>query len=289
MSSLSHLLRERGGGKIVRMRNSEAINLIFFSALSTLALFWSLPSAPRARAILMGLSGIGLSVAMRVLPRLLSMYASSVIRDWMPVLLMAMAYWQSGCFFQEPNKKLQAIFDSWDARILRALRVPQLTSWTHSWFGSTLELAYLLCYPVVPLGVAALYLAGMRDRVDGYWLVVLLSAYPCYALLPFLQLDPPRVRLSPEETDTSGALRRLNLLIVGKVTHQATTVPSGHVASSTAIALVLLRDVPAIGLIFLVIAAGITVGCVSGKYHYAVDAVSALILAVIVFAIVTLQ
>jgi membrane-associated phospholipid phosphatase len=81
----------------------------------------------------------------------------------------------------------------------------------------------------------------------------------------------------------------LNLWIVRKVTHQATTFPSGHVAASTAIALVLLRDVPVAGFIFLLIAVGIALGCVTGRYHYAVDVIAALIVAGVVFVAVTIR
>jgi hypothetical protein len=272
------------------MRKAEAISLVFFSGLSILALLRSLPTNLRMKAILLGLSGISLTTAMLPLARGLPSYPVDVLRDWLPVLLMPMAYWQSGCFFQEPDLRMQAIFESWDAKIFRAFGVLQSPLFIRSWFGSALELAYLLCYPVVPLGVAALYLAGLRHRVDDYWLVVLLSAYPCYALLPFIQLLPPRSLSAAREWHVSNAaLRRFNLLIVGKVTHQATTFPSGHVAASAAIALVLLRDVPVIGFVFLLIAIGIALGCVTGRYHYAVDAIAALIVAGIVFAAVTVQ
>ena len=193
-------------------------------------------------------------------------------------------------FFPRPDPRMQAVFESWDEKLFRAFRLLTSPLLTRSWFGSALEVAYLLCYPVVPLGVAALYLADMRHRVDDYWLVVLLSAYPCYVLLPFIQLLPPRSLSAAREWHTSSAaLRRFNLWIVGKVTHQATTFPSGHVAASMAIALVLLRDTPVAGLIFLLIAMGISLGCVTGRYHYAVDVIAALIVAGIVFAAVTIQ
>lgn len=272
------------------MRNAEAISLVFFSGLSVLALFRSLPSSARKKAILFGLSGVGLTLAMLFSSLVLPPHSSDVLRDWLPVLLMAIAYWQSGCFFQKPDLRMQAVFESWDAKVLHALRVLESPLFTRSWFGSALELAYLLCYPVVPLGVGALYLADMRHRVDDYWLVVLLAAYSCYVLLPFVQLLPPRSLSAAREWHTSNAvLRQLNLWIVRKVTHQATTFPSGHVAASTAIALVLLRDVPVAGFIFLLIATGIALGCVTGRYHYAVDVIAALIVAGVVFAVVTVQ
>jgi hypothetical protein len=41
--------------------------------------------------------------------------------------------------------------------------------------------------------------------------------------------------------------------------------------------------------VFLLIAVGIALGCVVGRYHYALDVIAAVIVAGIVFAAVTLQ
>src|SRR5262249_25439634 len=118
------------------------------------------------------------------------------------------------------------------------------------------------------------------DAADEYWTVVLLSAYPCYVLLPFVQLFPPRlVEKTDASTNRPPSLRRLNLWLVRRVTHEANTFPSCHVAASVAIALVLLRFTPAAGIVFAVIAAGIAAGCIVGRYHYIVDVGAALILA----------
>jgi membrane-associated phospholipid phosphatase len=140
---------------------------------------------------------------------------------------------------------------------------------------------------VVPLGLAALYWAGARAHADDYWQVVLLSAYPCYAALPFVQLLPPRSLSRTAPDSRPSKLRQFNLWVVGTVTHQATTFPSGHVAASTAIALVLLRFAPTAGILFVLIAAGIAVGCIAGRYHYAVDVAAAVLLSAAIFAIVT--
>ena len=260
------------------MRTGELVNLAYFSVFTVLALVWRLPVSSRVKAALIGLAGLGINqVAAR---------AGGIFRDWLPVPLMALAYWQSGCFFQKANPRLQAIFESSETRILRLLPF-DLAACAHTWLGTLLELAYVFCYPIVPLGLAALYLAGFKNAVDDYWTVVLLSAYPCYVLLPFIQLLPPRLMERRDQTSqTNLVFRRFNLWLVRQVTHEANTFPSGHVAASTAIALVLLWFTPAAGVVFAVIAAGIAVGCIVGRYHYAIDVGAALALAAIVFGIV---
>jgi len=260
------------------MRTPELVSLAYFSAFTVLALVWGLPASSRIKAILIGLAGLGINqVAARV---------ADIWRDWLPVPLMALAYWQSGCFFQKANPRLQAIFERSERRILRLLPI-DLEGCAHTWLGTLLEVAYVFCYPIVPLGLGALYLAGFNNAADDYWSVVMLSAYPCYLLLPFIQLLPPRlVERRDAAIQTSRVFRRFNLWLVRQVTHEANTFPSGHVAASAAIALVLLWFTPAVGVVFALIAAGIAAGCIVGRYHYAIDVAAALLLAGIVFAVV---
>ena len=262
------------------MRIAEVVNLTYFAFFTILGVMWALPSHSRIKAILIGLAGFGINLTASAAP--------GVVRDWLPVPLMALAYWQSGCFFQRPNPRLQSLFESWERKILEALHIhpDQLA---RSWLGGLFELAYMFCYPVVPLGLGVLYISGISDAADEYWTIVLLSAYPCYILLPFIQLLPPRlVERTDVTANRTAHLRGLNLWLVRRITHQANTFPSGHVAASTAIALVLLRLTPVVGIVFAFIAAGIAAGCTVGRYHYIVDVVAALGLAATIFAIVAL-
>ncbi|PYS05386.1 MAG: hypothetical protein DMG12_07905 [Acidobacteria bacterium] len=150
-----------------------------------------------------------------------------------------------------------------------------------------LEFAYLLCYPLVPCGLAALYLTGMGRFAEEFWNIVIPPAYLCYATFPFVQTLPPRaienaVVWQPQQS----RLRTLNLFLVRHVTTQANTFPSGHVAASLAIALELTRLAPAVGAIFLFFAIGIAGGAFIGRYHYAVDVLLGAGLAVISFVTV---
>src|SRR5215475_3946114 len=140
------------------MRTSELVNLVYFFLFTLLALVWSLPSRSRTKALWTGAAGVGLTVTASASDQWLMPYAAGILRDWLPILLMPLAYWQSGCFFQKANPKLQAIFENSERKILRLLRV-DIAAWARTWPGTVLELAYVFCYPVVPLGLTALYIA----------------------------------------------------------------------------------------------------------------------------------
>jgi membrane-associated phospholipid phosphatase len=262
------------------MRTAELLNLAYFAFFTILAVLWALPLPSRIKAVLIGLTGMGVNGAASGAP--------GPLRDWLPVPLMALAYWQSGCFFQKPNPRLQSLFESSERRLLALLHIHP-DELARTWLGGLLEFAYMFCYPVVPLGLGVLYISGFSNAADEYWTNVLLSAYPCYILLPFIQLLPPRlVERTPVSGNRIAYLRGLNLWLVRRVTHEANTFPSGHVAASAAIALVLLRFTPGAGLVFAFIAAGIAAGCIVGRYHYIVDVAAAFILAATIFTIVAL-
>jgi membrane-associated phospholipid phosphatase len=261
------------------VRTAELVNLTYFAFFTVLAVVWALPLQSRIKAIVIGLAGMAINGTASATP--------DILRDWLPVPLIALAYWQSGCFFQKPNPTLQSWFEHSDRKLFELLHIDP-AELARTWVGSLLELAYVFCYPVVPLGLGALYLSGFSTAADEYWTVVLLSAYPCYVLLPFIQLLPPRLVEGTDASRRTVHLRRLNLWLVRRITHEANTFPSGHAAASTAIALVLLRFAPAAGVVFAFIAAGIAAGCIVGRYHYIVDVGAALVLAATIFAIVAL-
>lgn len=143
------------------------------------------------------------------------------------------------------------------------------------------ELSYLLCYPLVPLGFACLYLSGLRTEADRFWTAVLLAVFPCYGALPWLPTRPPRV---VEGTAAGGsAIRTLNLRVLERASVQLNTFPSGHVASAVATALVVAVALPAAGLLLAVVVAGIAAGSIVGRYHYLPDVLAGAAIALAAF------
>lgn len=67
----------------------------------------------------------------------------------------------------------------------------------------------------------------------------------------------------------------------------ANTLPSGHAAASLAVGLAVIDTLPATGSILLVIATLIALAAIVTRAHYVVDVVSGLVLAVLVWLLVT--
>jgi membrane-associated phospholipid phosphatase len=263
------------------MRASEWIQAGFASILALAA--WVMPLTARRRWAITWLAAfaivaIGLA---RLSEYLLTPVGASILRDWLPVPLTLIPYWQTGQFFIGPNQKVQGWLlesDRW---------VSDLASRTGWKFGRlarlTMEWAYSFCFPLVPVGLATLYAAGLRRYADTFWFLVLVSTYLCYAITPLVPALPPRELQSDRTAASRTKSRVFNLWILKHGSIHAISFPSAHAASALAVALVLLRYLPVAGMIFLVIAFWIGVAAVVGGYHYAIDVVLGEVAALLVY------
>lgn len=131
------------------------------------------------------------------------------------------------------------------------------------------ELAYLLCYPLIPVSCALIFVFGTPADIARFWIAVLIAGYACYMSLPWLVSRPPR--LCDAANAGSTRVSAVNALVLQRVSHQLNTFPSGHVAVAMAAAAVVLSVFPAAGMLIMFVAIAIAVGAVIGRYHYVVD------------------
>jgi hypothetical protein len=231
---------------------------------------------------------------------------ASVLRDWLPGIYVLAGYWATGLLYRGPNEALEARLQGADVRVFARLggapRVPRLVR-------ELLECAYLFCYPLVPAGIAVLYATGQRSRSDAYWTLVLASSFAAYAVLPWAGTRPPR---SLEKTgresenctrsnfagsenctrfnfdaDPGGrsCFQRVNLAVLARGSIQVNTFPSGHAASAWAVALFMTTVPRAPWPLFVGVAAAIGAGAVIGRYHYLLDVLAGVGVALIAFVV----
>jgi membrane-associated phospholipid phosphatase len=267
------------------MRIAEWINLVFFSFFVIVSWLRPLTSQRRIEIVVIGIAGIVLILAAQLGQRILPSLTVSVVRDWLPAALMPMAYWQAGRFSSRVNVSFQTRLQRLDEKLLRG-RVPnQAVKPGFRWIAASLELAYLSCYALVPMGLGVLYLAHMRRHATEYWSVVLAATYPCYAFTVFVQTLPPRLFEADSIRPKAGIIRTFNLWIVRRLSIGLNTFPSAHVTATLGGSLVLLHFVPSVGLAFVLVSIGIAIGAVLGRYHYAADVLVGAVLAVAVYTL----
>ena len=224
------------------------------------------------------------------------------VRDWIPCVLILVAYRESGLFFiPDPTHRLDDFFIRFDDSMLKHPGVLQWLAWGAPWLQRYLEFSYFLCYPIVPLGLASLYLirskatdaarnssppdalpqagasheARRRAAVERFWTAVLLASFVCYLLFPLFPLTPPRELFNDVPgPQVAPVLRGMNRWLLGRYAVGASLFPSAHVAATTAMALAIRRYLPRFGMVFVLIAASIALATVYGRYHYAADALA---------------
>jgi membrane-associated phospholipid phosphatase len=254
------------------MRTSEWIQTVFPALLAAAAWFTILtpnPLPPNRRwsVTLLAVISIAVIAVARRSAAFLPANAASILRDCLPVALFLIPYWQSGQFFRKPDPKIEQALLAWDQRLIPTIASKSGTD--TSPIGILLELAYLFCYPLVPVGLLAAYLIGQQNNIQSFWLVVLVSTYLCYATTPLVPAYPPRYLT--QDAPEANQVRIFNHWIQKRGGIHAISFPSGHVASAFSVALFLLHYSRPTGLLFLIIAIAISLGAVIGRYHYAID------------------
>lgn len=254
------------------LRSAEWINLAAFAFFAGLALVR--PMRPRGRIFVLSLAAAG-GILTLVGVRASEWWGRAVgetLRDWLPVALILIPYWQGGQFARTPAASLEQRFLEWDRRWLGRILE---SSGRQSLPAVLLETAYLLFYTLNPVALGILYLTKNRAYVDQFWVWVLPPTYLCYALLPFLQTRPPR-SLAQETDPTLG--RSVNLWLLDNLSIQVNTFPSCHVVASLAAAGALLAILPLAGMLYAGAALSVAAGAVIGRYHYLADAFAAAVL-----------
>ncbi|HMD19193.1 MAG TPA: phosphatase PAP2 family protein [Alloacidobacterium sp.] len=234
------------------MRTSEWIQTGFATILALAAWIRPLPAGRRWITTLLAAFAIIVVAVARFSTHVLTLRQASAFRDWLPVALMLVPYWQTGQFFTGPNEKIQKRLVEIDRWLFNLM--PPIPGALGRFTRLSTEWAYMFCYPLVPLGLGVFYTLGLRQNTSAFWFIVLVSTYLCYAITPFVPALPPRsITTKQSAVAASNRGRVMNLWILKYGSIQAISFPSAHVASALAVSLVLLRFVPIAGLVFLVV------------------------------------
>ncbi len=264
------------------LRPSEWICVVYFAWLALLSLFVRVPPLRRWGLIAASTIVIGTLFLLPVAAEFDPSPYVDVARDWLPALLILLGYRESGHLtFPRQDQSFEKAFLRWDDYLFRTPIVRFVGEHFPTWLDALFEFSYLQCYAIVPSGIAVLYLAHQRAFVDRYWSVVLPAVFAAYGLTPLFPAQPPRklpqVLLSVRRPSS---LRRLNLWIHDHASIKVNTFPSGHVAAGVSTSLALMRPLPLVGACYMVVAVGIALGSVRGRYHYSADALLGALLAV---------
>lgn len=202
-----------------------------------------------------------------------------------PSIVLLAGYRLSGLFFTTPMGTAERWLMTIDDRFLRLPGVFATYEASPRFIRELMETAYLLVYPVIPAAATTLMMGDRPDALPRFWATVLLAEFVSYGVLPWLQTRSPRAIEPALASHSQLAVRRFNAAILSRGSIQVNTVPSGHAAGAVATALAVATAMPAAGMVFGVLAAAIVVSTVLGRYHYLVDSLLGVAVAVVAWII----
>jgi hypothetical protein len=240
--------------------------LVYFAYLGGLALVVPVSSARRV---------IVLGVSIATLACVTFVGAPS----FLPLAYLLIGYWLPALLARSPNIRLEQRLLALDRAAFGADGLSRFAERAPRLVVEYLELAYLMCYIVVPAGFLWLVYSGFAAESARFWAIVLTASFFCYGLLPLLPTRAPRALVAAPPS-TRSRIRTINLAVLGRASVQWNTFPSGHSAASAATALAVGAHLPAAGCVLMAVALSIAAGSVAGRYHYLADAVTGVLVAV---------
>ena len=256
------------------VRSSEWIACLYFLYVAICAWIRRLPAGRR-----LALTAICLAAAGAVWWN--GHAVSPILRDWSPLATILLGYYVSGALFVEPSLATEAWLMAWDRRLLGDPST-RFAAWPRPLVGF-LEVIYMGCFVLIGLGFVILWLAGQAALADRYWTMVVGAELGAFAPLAFIQTRPPWA-LERKPVLADPVIHDVSLRMNRYFTIHVNTFPSGHVAGSLAVALAVLTAMPLAGTILLLFSLAITLGCIVGRYHYVIDAVTGALLAIAIAA-----
>jgi len=271
----------------IRWPERVIVGFLIYAAAAAL----TLPVAPPVRNLVVLLNlAVFLTYGLLIyLDSTRRMLVTGLIRDWLPLALILIAYREMGWLaLPHHGHGLEAHWVIWDRLALRGGAKAVIEA-----FGpvlpSALEIAYTLVYALAPFSIAVLYLYGRRERVDTFLFIFALAVLLCYAQFPLWPSEPPRaVFFGQDSPDYDTVFRRFNLWMLGNYGIHTSVFPSAHVAGAFSVAFGMRQALPErkwVSRFLYVMALLIAVATVYGRYHYLADATAGFSVAVIVFAL----
>lgn len=211
---------------------------------------------------------------------------SNYLRDWLPLGMILVAYWQLEWFSAHTGHRWQNVWIEWDRWLLDGIGLRRAIEAAGGLAPATLEAVYLSLYAVPTMAMAALYRAGARAQADRFLATLFLGTLLAYGLIPFFPTMAPRQAFPGADLPHySSWWRSMNLWILDHADISTGVFPSGHVAVAFSAAFGMWRALPAarrqLAYAFFVIATMVFVATVYARYHYAADGAASIVVSMV--------
>jgi membrane-associated phospholipid phosphatase len=268
------------------LRSSETLLVAYFLYTAVLAVVLPISRTITAITLVLNLTVLTGLLLLAHADSLRRREFLSIVRDWYPAPLMLLAYREMGWFARpHPNINLERAWVVWDKMFLNDWGVKAAIESTGPLLPSMLEISYSLVYTIAPFSLAMLYVYHRRERVNAFLFTFLTGVLFAYALFPYFPSEPPRTVFPGQDSPSIETIfRRFNWWLLGGYGIHTSVFPSAHVSGAFSGAFAMTRLLPEkkwVGRALVVLAVLIATATVYGRYHYLVDALAGLLVALI--------
>ncbi len=209
------------------------------------------------------------------------------VADWYPMLLLPALYGEIGILtlsagFQ--NDLLIQRLETWVFGSQISYRwIRESPNVVLSW---VLHSCYLAYYPILYAAPLGLWMSGRRDASRHTIFAVMATFYLCYIVFLFFPVAGPRYAFDgAHNAATQVGPARFAAWLLDRGDSWGAAFPSSHVAASVVATGMALRYRWVLGLVLLPFTIGLILAVVYGQFHYAVDALTGLMVAALMLGI----
>jgi membrane-associated phospholipid phosphatase len=261
-------------GWLEGIETHERITLAFFVYAAGLAVARGIALPQRSALVVLPFA---LVAAWRV-ESMMSRDWSRILRQWLSLGLILVAYWSIGCFASDKLGGVQSVLIDWDRVVLTVMR-PAVEA-LGGVIPFVLELVYLLLYAIPPICLAALYFYRASGRAPVFLRILFLGTLTVYGMLPYIPVSSPYFAFPlVDPPGFTSAVRELNTWLLARLDIDTSVFPSGHVAVAFSTAFGMRAAIPErrwVWLAAFAAAAIVYAATIYGRYHYAVDGLASI-------------
>lgn len=211
--------------------------------------------------------------------------------DWYPMFLLAGLYGEVGILTVNAGFHNDALIQRLEVLAFGSeVSYRWIREMPVVWFSWLVHWCYLSFYAMLFAAPAGLWVVGKRIAARQTIFAITVTFFICYVVFLFFPVAGPRYAFAlAHNAATEVTPARLAQWLLDRGDSWGAAFPSSHVAASVVATGMAWRHWRKLGLVLAPFTAGLVLAVVYGQFHYAVDALSGLILAGVMLAVMQLQ
>jgi membrane-associated phospholipid phosphatase len=211
--------------------------------------------------------------------------------EWYPMFLLAGLYGEVGVLTVNAGFHNDAVIQHLEVLVFGSeVSYRWIREMPVVWFSWLVHWCYLSYYAMLFASPAGLWVVGKRLAARQTIFAIVVTFFVCYVIFLFFPVAGPRYAFALAHnaaTDVTPA--RLAQWLLDRGDSWGAAFPSSHVAASVVATGMAWRHWRKLGLVLAPFTLGLVLAVVYGQFHYALDALSGLVLAGVMLGVMQLQ